>query len=198
MSIAVLTNVYDEMRRLAIAGSATAAGDFRLKKLIPSLEQAGAKAPVFTRIAEAVKSLVESPEQASAPALLELCTLVTAVLYTQGETGLSGELTPLDSADLEPPASQVSASVLKPLLDALANTGSGRLEIIRDSFERGAFHDLRLVKPAMEAIDDPSPDVGDFIAREVLPLYRKAILLDLKSRLDLKSGKRGHQRRLAL
>ncbi len=59
MSIAVLTQVYDEMRRLAIAGSVTAGGDFRLKKLIPSLGQAGAKAPVFAKVAEAVKTLVE-------------------------------------------------------------------------------------------------------------------------------------------
>ena len=33
MSIPVLTQVYDEVRRLAIAGSVVAPGDFRLKKL---------------------------------------------------------------------------------------------------------------------------------------------------------------------
>ena len=60
MSIAVLTQVYDEVRRLAIAGSVVARGDFRLKKLIPPLEQAGAKAPVFAKVAEAVKAVVES------------------------------------------------------------------------------------------------------------------------------------------
>ena len=54
MSIPLLTQVYEELRRLAIAGSAVAAGDFRLKKLLPPLEQAGAKAPVFGKIAEAV------------------------------------------------------------------------------------------------------------------------------------------------
>ena len=53
MSIAVLTQVYDEARRLAIAGSVVARGDFRLKKLLPPLEQAGAKAPVFAKVAEA-------------------------------------------------------------------------------------------------------------------------------------------------
>ena len=47
MSIPVLTQVYDEVRRLSIAGSVVAAGDFRLKKLIPPLEAAGQKAPVF-------------------------------------------------------------------------------------------------------------------------------------------------------
>ena len=37
MSIAVLTQVYDEIRRLAVAGSVVASGDFRLKKLVPAL-----------------------------------------------------------------------------------------------------------------------------------------------------------------
>ena len=45
MSLAILTQVYDETRRLAVAGSVAAAGDFRLKKLVAPLEQAGAKAP---------------------------------------------------------------------------------------------------------------------------------------------------------
>jgi len=198
MSIAVLTQVYDEMRRLAIAGSVTAGGDFRLKKLIPSLEQAGAKAPVFAKVAQAVKTLVGGTEQTSASALLELCTLVNAVLYTQGETGLAGVWAEIETNDLGPQTSQVSASVLKPLLEALTTTGSGRGEIVKDSFERGAFRDLRLVKPALDAIDDTYAEIADFVAKNVLPLYGKAILPDLKSRFDLKSSKGGHLRRLAL
>jgi hypothetical protein len=42
MTIAILNQVYDEARRLAVAGSVVAQGDFRLKKLLPPLEQAGA------------------------------------------------------------------------------------------------------------------------------------------------------------
>ena len=197
MSIAVLTQVYDETRRLAIAGSVVAGGDFRLKKLIAPLEQAGAKAPVFARAAEAVKTLVGSNEKSSAPALLDVCTLVSAVLYTQGETGLSGAFSPLETTDLGPQTTQASARVLKPLLEALSTTGSGRLEIIRDSHERGAFRDLRLVKPALQALDDVYPEIADFIADKVLPLYGKAILPELQAKYDLK-GKGGHVRRLSL
>ena len=197
MSIAVLTQVYDETRRLAIAGSVVAGGDFRLKKLIAPLEQAGAKAPVFAKAAEATKALVESNEQTSAQALLDVCTLVSAVLYTQGETGLAGELKPIEITDLGMQTTQASARVLKPLLEALSTTGSGRLEIIRDSHDRGAFRDLRLVKPALQALDDVYPEIADFIADKVLPLYGKAILPELKSTFDIK-GRGGHPRRLSL
>ena len=92
MSIPVLAQVYDEVRRLSIAGSVVAAGDFRLKKLIPPLEAAGQKAPVFAKVAQSVTKLVESNEKTSSEALLEVSTLVNAILYTQGETGLAGDL----------------------------------------------------------------------------------------------------------
>src|SRR5262245_22307993 len=136
MSIAVLTQVYDEVRRLSIAGSVVAPGDFRLKKFVPPLEQAGAKAPVFAKVKEAVTKLVESTDKTSAEALLDLSTLVNAILYTQGETGRAGQLAAIETTDLGQQATQASARVLKPLLEALSTTGSGRLEIIRDAHER--------------------------------------------------------------
>src|SRR5215218_8894742 len=109
MSIAVLVQVYDEMRRLAIAGSAVAAGDFRLKKLVPQLEKSGEKAPVFAKVAQAVQAVVDGSEKNVSAALLELATLVNAILYTQGETGVAGELKPLETSDLGGQATQASA-----------------------------------------------------------------------------------------
>src|SRR5215813_3691857 len=100
MSIQVLIQVYDEMRRLAIAGSVVAPGDFRLKKLIAPLEQSGAKAPVFAKVADAVKKVVDGNEKTSAATLLELSTLVNAILYTQGETGAAGDLQEIETTDM--------------------------------------------------------------------------------------------------
>ncbi|HEX8339810.1 MAG TPA: hypothetical protein VF624_02770 [Tepidisphaeraceae bacterium] len=200
MSIPVLIQVYDEVRRLAIAGGAVAAGDFRLKKLVAPLEKSGEKAPVFGKVAAAVQAVVDSNDKTASAALLELTTLVNAVLYTQGETGIAGEFKPLETNDLSglgAASTQAGARTLKPLLEALGSTGSGRLELVRDAFERGAFKDLRLVKPALRAIDDPYAEIGDFIAEKVLPLYGKAILPELRATLDIK-GRGGHLHRLRL
>ena len=197
MSIAVLIQVYDEIRRLAIAGSAVASGDFRLKKLIPPLEQAGQKAPVFAKVAQATQAVVESTDKTAAVALLELTTLVNAILYTQGATGLAGDVRPIETKTLGTLEKQASARVLKPLLVALSTSGSGRLEVIRDAVERGTFLDLRLVKPSLQSIDDHYPEIGDLIAEKVLPLYGKAILPELRAKFDMK-GKAGNQRRLSL
>src|SRR5262245_20004362 len=195
--IPVLIQTYDEVRRLAIAGSAAAPGDFRLKKLAPQLEQAGQKAPVFAKVADAVNRLVACDERTSAAALLELTTLVNAILYTQGETGIDGEWTPLETTVLGPLKTQASARVLKPLQEALTAKGSGRLEVIRDAIERGAFLDLRLIAPALTALDDSFAEIADLIATKILPLYGQGIVPELQARFDPK-GRGGHVRRLLL
>jgi hypothetical protein len=197
MSIPVLIQVYEETRRLAIAGSAVAPGDFRLKKLIPPLEKSGEKAPIFVKVAQSVQAVVDSDDKTASTALLDLTTLVNAILHTQGETGAAGEFKPLETTDLGAHSTQAGARLLKPLLEALSSTGSGRMELVRDAFERGAFQDLRLVQPALRAIDDPYPEIADLIVGKVLPLYGKAVLPMLRSTLEIK-GRGGHLHRLQL
>jgi hypothetical protein len=197
MSIPVLVQTYEEVRRLAIAGSVVAPGDFRLKKLSAPLDLAGKKAPVFAKVAQAATALVESNEKASAHALLALSTLVSAILYTQGETVVDGEFTPILSIDLGHSQSRTPARLLRPLLDALSSTGSGRMETIREAHERGSFRDIRLVRPALAALDDGYPEVAEFIAREVLPIYGRAILPELIAAFDPQS-RLGAARRLRL
>src|SRR5512144_209609 len=97
MSLALIQESAKEVRRLAIAGSSLAVGDFRLKKLIGPLEQAGAKVPVFGQVAKAMSELVNGKEADAAGRLLSLSTLLNAILYTQGETGAGGEFREIES-----------------------------------------------------------------------------------------------------
>ena len=197
MSIAVLGQVYDELRRLAIAGSVVVPGDFRIKKLIHPLEQAGKKSPIFVKVLMGVKNLAEATEHNASQALLELGTLVNAILYTQGETSLAGKLEPIVSKQFGTHKTQTSARAMKPLLEALTTTGSGRLEIIRDAVERNLFHDLRLIRPALLALDDSYADISDLVAKNVLPIYGSAIVPELQAQFNVK-GKYGAARRLLL
>jgi hypothetical protein len=87
--------------------------------------------------------------------------------------------------------------VLKPLQEALTSTGSGRLEIVQDGYERGAFHDLRLLAPALAALDDTYGEIAGLVADKVLPLYGPAILPELQAKFDHR-GRGGHVRRLLL
>ncbi|MDP1563813.1 MAG: HEAT repeat domain-containing protein [Pirellulaceae bacterium] len=197
MSIAVLNEVYTEVRRLAIAGSVVAPGDFRLKKLLDPLKKAGEKAPVFRRVADGVEQLIQSTEKTAANTLLELGALLTSILYTQGATGKEGEWADLPPSPIEMTQTQTSARVLKPLLEALTSKGSGRFEQIKSAFELGLFNDLRLVRPAIMAIDDSYSEVRELISDKVLPTFGRAILGELLRTYD-PNGKAGHARRLKL
>lgn len=167
------------------------------KKLIAPLQKSGEKAPIFTKVAEAVQRVVDSNEQTSAAAILDLSSIVSSILYTQGATGADGDLTPIQPLGFTGGRTFLTARIIKPLLKALSTTGSGRLDTIRMAHQHGQFNDLRLIHPAMAAIDDGYREIGDYVTDSILPIYGKAILEDLKNSLDLK-GKQGHARRLRL
>lgn len=96
MSLALIQESAKEVRRLAIAGSTLAIGDFRLKKLISPLEQAGAKVPVFAQVAKAISDLIHGKETEAAAHLLTLSTLLNAILYTQGQSTADGAYAELE------------------------------------------------------------------------------------------------------
>src|SRR3982751_62996 len=141
MSLALIQESAKEVRRLAIAGSPLAVGDFRLKKLSGPLEQAGAKVPVFAQVAKAINDLVNGTEADSATHLLNLSTLLNAILYTQGQTSVEGDFREYESFAVNCSCTRTTARVLKPLVEALTTSGAGRFEVIRAACERGAFND---------------------------------------------------------
>src|SRR4051794_39575134 len=171
MSLALIQESAKEARRLSIAGSSLAVGDFRLKKLIAPLEQAGAKVPVFAQVAKSMSDLVNGKEADSAMHLLSLSTLLNAILYTQGQTGTDGSIQKLELYSASSCTTRTPARVLKPIIEALTNTGGGRFEIVKSAVERGAFNDLRLIEPAIYALDDNYPELADLVAKKILPAY---------------------------
>jgi hypothetical protein len=195
MSLALIQESAKEVRRLSIAGSNLAVGDFRLKKLVPPLEQAGAKVPVFAQVAKAINELVNGKEAESAANLLSLSTLINAILYTQGQTGHEGDYADLELHVAKSCDTKTSARVLKPLVQALTSTGGGRFEIVKSALERGAFSDLRLIEPSIRALDDVYPELADLVMEKILPSYGPGIAPLLKAKLDLK-GKKCDARRL--
>lgn len=197
MSISVLNQVYDETRRLAIAGSNLASGDFRLKKLVQPLEKSAEKTPIFGQVAKSIETLIDAPQKESAQALLDLGSLVSAILYTQGQTTLEGTLKQIESSELGNQTTQVPARLMKPLIEALTTTGSGRLEIVSESFERGAFNDLRIINFAVRALDDVYSELADFMADKVIPQYGNAVVPLIEDQINIK-GRGGDVRRLRI
>ena len=197
MSLALIQESAKEVRRLAIAGSPLAVGDFRLKKLAAPLEQAGAKVPVFAQVAKTISELVNGTEADSASRLLNVSTLLNAILYTQGQSHADGDYRELEMFASNCSSTRTPARVLKPLVQALTSTGGGRFETVKSAVERGVFNDLRLIDPAIQALGDAYPELADLVAEKILPGYGPGIVPLLKSALDLK-GKKSEARRLQI
>lgn len=173
MSTALLQDLHQEVRRIYIAGSELATGDFRLKRMLPQFEKLGERAPVFKRLGEMIHALIEPEKQegerkSSAELLQDLGSLLGSVLYTQGATAPAGELQSIIS---KPTKLQTSASYRKlaAVQEALSRTGSGRYEIVVDAFEQGLFHDLRMIEPAIAALGDPYAELAEYMETKVLP-----------------------------
>ena len=195
MSLTLIEESANEVRRLAIAGSPLAVGDFRLKKLITPLEQAGAKVPVFAQVAKAISELVNGTETESPARLLNLSTLLNAILYTQGRSGTDGDYAELEVFATKCINTRTTARALRPLIQALTSSGGGRFEIVKDACDRNAFNDLRLIDPVIQALGDNYPEMADLVAEKILPAFGPGIVPRLKASFDLK-GKKADARKL--
>jgi len=192
--IPVLHELYEETKRLAVAGSDLAAGDPKLHKIAAVLTKMGEKAPVFKQLAQ-MTELLASDREESAERLLSLSSLLHSVLYTQGTTGDEGEWEDRSEEVTVKADTSLSYRTIEPLLEALTSKGSGRLQVIEQAFQANAYHDLRLVQPLLQALDDSYPDIADFVAHHMLPSLGEAITPLLLGDYDLK-GKRSDARRL--
>lgn len=188
MSLSVLEELRLETRRLFIAGSGLASGDRGLERQLPRLEQLGETSPVFRRIGDGVRAVLAAPREESAPRLLELAGLIHSVLATQGKTEPEGATVPLAGGDVRPETA-VSYRRLQPLLEALTSRGQGRLEAVRSAHEEGLTRDFRVLPAAVAGLDDPYPELADYLAANVIPAYGRAALSSLRGQFRLEGGK---------
>lgn len=187
MSMVLINEVYDEVRKLLIAGSEMAIDNNKLKKILPGMKKSGESVPIFARVADAMEAAINPETGKSQEKLLELANIINAILYTQGETGVQGQLEKVDSAGLNYPT-DTPYRKLKPVITALTTKGSGRLEVIRQTFSEGIFKDLRLIEPLIIGLGDGYPEISD-LAYDILKKYGESIIPVLKKRMDLNGGK---------
>ena len=173
-----LYELQQELNRLFIAGSKFAKNDPRLQKHIPILKKLGEKAPVFNKLAQDVEELLQLDAQQSAEKLLSLSTLLYSVLYTQGVTTEEGAAvaSQVPNVALADVNTQYSYLQLKPVLQALTESKSGRLETVKDAYERGIFKDSRTFGYLSFALADKYSELADYIMEVVIPANGKAML----------------------
>ena len=132
MDITPIYELRTRLRAAAIAGTNLLSEDFRLKRAVEAIQPLEAASPVFAKIGALARELL-SPEQADKEGtLLDAITLVDALLCTQGEVTVTGEVQPLMIENRGNAVSNAPYSEVKALLDALLNSGGGRYSYLTE------------------------------------------------------------------
>ena len=142
---------------------------------------------MFNKLAQEIEVLLQIETQYSAEKLLNVSTLLYSVLYTQGVTTLPEakrqEYQPnIALADVN---TNYSYLQLKPVLQALTESKSGRLDILKDAFERGVFKDSRTYGYLNIALGDKYTELGDYVEETLIPSCGQAMIPFLLSEFRL-------------
>jgi HEAT repeat protein len=179
----------EDLSRLLVAGAHLASADDELKKDQQKLEslakQFGDKAPVLGQLAKAAEKAMGA---SGADAAREVCSLTTNVAQVRAaQAGLAtaeGAATAVPEAP--PIGTPCNARYVYDIYDALTKQGSGRDEPITNGVQTGQIVDLRLRAAAIAAIGDSY--VGQRVAKDVVPLYGKAVSVILRGQFSAKGG----------
>ncbi|TCZ80730.1 HEAT repeat domain-containing protein [Paenibacillus albiflavus] len=191
MSTALLQELHQVLRRIFIAGSDLALGDYRLKRMLPQFQQLGERAPIYKRLGEGISALIEPADienYQSADQLQDLNLLLTSVLRTQGMTAPQGELRPLENRPVSF-STFLSYRKLAAVEAALTTTGSNRYEVVVHAYDVGMFRDLRLLPLAIRAIGDPYSEIAEFAMQKILPSYGFEVIPYLIDSFDPMGGR---------
>lgn len=165
MNLTPLYDVKDRLEHAAIAGTSLIAEDFRLQRAIDGLAPLAAASPVFAKIKAGADALLTAPSEERGAKLLDVLSLVDAVVYTQGTTEVAGEIQPLDiGVGGYVPASYAQ---LQPLITALTGTGSGRMTVVQDAWDNHPeyFSDFRVLPHVVTTLSCTYSELADLAER---------------------------------
>ena len=196
MNLQPLYDLKDRLEHAAIAGTGLMEDDFRLRRGVEAMEPLARVNPVFAKIHAGAMQLLSAPAQKRSVLLLDVLSLVDAVVYTQGTTLISEEGKPLTPGTGT--CEQIPWSVLKPLTDALSGPGSGRTEVIRGVWKEHPeyFRDFRVLPKVVAAIGESSVELS-WTINQILSAQGKAIVPMLKKDFS-PDGKSDMVRRIRL
>ena len=193
-SLQPLYDVKERLEAATIAGTGLLGEDFRLQRAAEAMKPLAAASPVFGKIAAGLDRLLSAPTEERAGLLLDTLALVDAVAYTQGRSGMEGEIIPLPTGGGT--YIQISHGQIQPLLTALTTTGGGRMEIIQSAWEEHPefFQDFRVMPAVVAGLGDGYGEIADLNAKILKSVGHAAMPL-LKQGFD-PAGNRAMARRV--
>ena len=152
-----LTPIYElrsRLRTAMIAGTNLISEDFRLKRAAEDMKPMEALSPVFAKIGQMTETLLSDSCENKEGLLLDTITLVDALLCTQGQVAVTGEITPVTVDSWGSVITNAPYSVVKTLVEALTTSGNGHYQYVLDTHEEKPelFQDYRVKSAMVQAL----------------------------------------------
>jgi hypothetical protein len=196
MSKDLLIKLQKECMELGAAGSELGKGNIKLQKLLPKFEKLGQKIKPFKMVYDRINALLNSEKDESENNLISLFNLINAILSTQAETDIEGEIEFLEGNSIEK-NTNISNHLISPVVQALTTKGGGRYNVIEEAFKDEIFSDFRLIPLLIKGLDDKYSEIAQLIYKKLLEDNKPELLPLLKESFH-RQGKKGDALKLSL
>ncbi len=163
------------LEEAAAAGTNLVPGDVRLRAAVEALAGSAASDPACAEICAEAMALL-SADAAGRPAhLLDTLALLIGTLRESAQTDVPGEFAALEAAggSYEP----IAYSRLKPVIEALTSSGSGRITILTEAWESHPeyFSDARVHPYIARALSDPNEEMEELLSAILLSQGKRIV-----------------------
>lgn len=154
MNLAPIYELRSRLRTAMIAGTSLIPEDFRLKRAVEDIKPLEAVSPVFAKIGQMASKLLADSCEDRECVLLDVITLVDALLCTQGQVAVTGEIVPVTVESWGSVITNAPYSVVKTLVEALTTSGNGHYQYVVDTHTEKPelFQDYRVKSAMVQAL----------------------------------------------
>ncbi|MBQ8821760.1 MAG: hypothetical protein IJZ82_03900 [Lachnospiraceae bacterium] len=182
MNLAPIYELRSRLKTAMIAGTGLLAEDFRLKRAAQEIEPLKTLSPVFAKIGQLVELLLSENCGDKEGTLLDALTLVDALLCTQGQLTVEGEIEPLAGGSWGSVITNAPYSQVKGLVEALTTSGEGHYSFVLESHKERPelFSDYRVKSAMVRALGASYSELAEQVCKwlkeegeEIVPLLQK-------------------------
>lgn len=182
MNLAPIYELRSRLRTAMIAGTNRISEDFRLKRAVEDIKPLEALSPVFAKIGQLAASLLEENGEDREGVLIDTIMLVDALLCTQGQVAVTGEIAPLTVNNWGSVITNAPYSAVKTLVEALTTSGNGHFQFVVDTHKEKPelFKDYRVKSAMVAALGAAYAELAEQVAvwlkeegEEIVPLLQR-------------------------
>lgn len=192
----ILLELQTRLQTGLIAGSNILLSDERFTTILQKVEMLAAKSPVFQKLFALCNAILNDQEHLESN-ILEALAFLDALLITQADWQYENDTQEITILT-DKAYTSIKYSQLKPLIQALSTTGSGRYDIVHSTWLRHPelFQDYRVLPYVINDLGDSYGELAD-LNEEILKSCGKKIVPLLKDGFD-PNGKKEMLRRIKL